>query len=82
MFAGEAVRESNYYFTPNRRRPGTLVVNRAVFEIYRGAGRLQNAARFKIAIARPRPKKEKSPAKPRWKSKRGVICGRFPSDFR
>jgi hypothetical protein len=27
-------------------------------------------------------KKEKSPAKPRWKFKRGVICGRFPSDFR
>src|ERR1700720_868702 len=82
-----ALRESNYYFTPNRRGPEPLLLTEYLSPKISGlrsvsGNRLQWRTASRIKFARLTPKKEKCPAKPRWKLMRGFICGRFPSDFR
>jgi hypothetical protein len=82
-----ALRESNYYFTPNRRGPEPLLLTEYLSPKISGlrsvsGNRLQWRTSQESNLRASRRKKEKCPAKPRRKLMRGVICGRFPSDFR
>jgi hypothetical protein len=81
MFAGKPCGEGQLLFYSQPQGPGTLVVDRAIVDLSKA--RLQLRTQQTKQICSPQTeKKEKSPAKPRWEFKRGVICGQFPSDFR